>query len=224
MTISSNSWNLQDPSPDLLRLILRLGHILLFFVLAVWLALVLFVGEPYGHTGWIILLTIFFGRGAAVGAGLNLDFNPFFLFYQAAAADMLCVLYLFPLFVRGYGRLTKIPYVGGYLNNLHNAALAYKSYVAPYGIFGLLIFVIFPFWSTGPLVGSIVGFLLGLPTRATLLTVSIGNIVAVGLWVYFYDLLNDWNQSAALALLFVIILCALVGIVYAQIKRNRGTK
>jgi len=177
-------------------------------------------GAPYEHTWQIILLTIFFGRAAAVGTGLHLGFGSLFLFYQAVIADMFIMLYIYPLFVRNYHHLTHVPYIGHYLDSLHNAALSYKTRVARYGIPGLMIFVIFPFWSTGVLVGSIVGYLIGLPAVATIVSVTIGNIVAIGAWVWFYDLLNDWNKSASHVLLIVVFALAIGGFLFARIRRT----
>lgn len=208
-----------EPSPKTLRMLLNLGHLSLALMLVVWAVMFFLRGAPYEHTWQIILLTIFFGRAAAVGTGLKLGFGFFFLFYQAVVADMFIMLYIYPLFVRNYHHLTRVPYIGGYLDNLHKVALGYKTRVARYGIPGLMIFIIFPFWSTGVLVGSIVGYLIGLPVVATIVSVTIGNIVAVGAWVWFYDSLNDWNESASQVLLIVIFAVVIGGFLFSRIRR-----
>lgn len=211
-----------EPAPSVLRAFILLGHLMTATTLTVWLLMALFLGHPYGYTWQIILLTAFFGRAAAVGAGLSMDFSPLFLFYQAAITDFIIVLYVFPLFVTAYHRLVQGARIGGYLDNLHRTALSYKSQVAPYGILGLLIFVIFPFWSTGPLVGSIVGYLLGLPAVPTVIAVTAGNVLAIGAWVWFYDWLEEWNRGVALGLLALIFAIAIAGVLAAKLRQPKS--
>ncbi len=182
----------------------------------------LLIGKPYEHTWWIILSAIFLGRAAAVGSGLEMGFSPVFLFFQTAFADLLITFYVYPVFVRGYRHLTRIPYIGSYLDNLHTVALSYESTMRPYGIAGLMLFVIFPFWSTGALVGAILGFLIGLPVITTLVSVTIGNLIAIGAWVWFYKWVSDWNRSLAIILLVLIFAVAIAGIVVGIRNKKRN--
>lgn len=213
--------DLGSPPPAVLHAFTRLGHLMMLTTFVTWIAMYLIKGDPYDETWKIILLTTFFGRAAAVGAGLNQDFHPLFLFYQAVITDFIIVLYLFPIFVRGYERLTHIRYIGNYLDSLHKVALNYKGRVAPYGVAGLLIFVVFPFWSTGPLVGSIIGFLIGLPAVLTVVVVTVGNIVATAAWVWFYDWLQDWSPGTATTLLVLIFALAIGGVLASRIRRRQ---
>lgn len=210
-----------EPSSWVLYILVLLGHLTLVVTLISWLLMYLFIGKPYQQTWWIILMALFLGRGAAVGAGLGVHFNAWYLFFIAIMADVFLVFYVYPLFVRNYRHLTRVPYIGTYLDNLHTAALGYKKSVAPYGIAGLLVFVLFPFWSTGPLVGSILGFLIGLPAVGTIITVTIGNTIAAAIWVWAYDSLHDWNRGAALLLFVVFLAFAIGGIVFAQFRHKK---
>lgn len=210
-----------EPTPEILRFYTYLGHLLLLTTFVVCVLMVFLVGEPYEQTWWIILLTTFLGRAAAVGTGLGLKFHPFFLFYQVVLTELLLVLYIFPIFVRSYRHLTKVPYIGNYLDNLHQVALGYKKRVAPYGVAGLMIFVVFPFWSTGPLVGSIIGYIIGLPSVTTVVSVTVANLFATAAWVWFYDKINDWNSSVAMWLLGIIFALAIGGIVFSKLRKSK---
>lgn len=221
MSNTANNHRLGEPTPAILRVLVLLGHITLIITLASWLLMFVFIGKPYHQTWWIILTALFLGRGPAVGAGLSIHFNAWYLFFITIMADVFLVFYIYPLFVRNYRHLTRVPYIGSYLDNLHTAAVQYKKHVAPYGIAGLLIFVVFPFWSTGPLVGSILGFLIGLSSTATLITVNVGNVAASAVWVLAYDTLHDWNSGAALILLAVLLFLAIGGIIFAQFKHKK---
>ncbi len=213
-----------EPTPAVLRLFVNLGHLTLGSIVALGIVMFLWKGDPYDQTWQIFLLTTFFGRAASVGAGLSMDFSPVFLFYVTTATDILLVLYIFPVFAVGYRHLAQVRYIGGYLENLHGIALNYKDRVAKYGVMGLMIFVIFPFWSTGPLVASIIGYLIGMPALTTLFSVSAANVVAVAAWVWFYDWLQDWNAGVAMALLVIIFALAFGGIAAGRIRRAKKEK
>ncbi|OQC06625.1 MAG: putative small multi-drug export protein [Candidatus Hydrogenedentes bacterium ADurb.Bin101] len=210
-----------DPSPRILRTLLLLGHLLLIACLLTWLICYLTLGAPYQYNWWIILSAIFLGRAAAVGSGLEMGFSPIFLFFQTAFADLLITFYVYPIFVRGYRHLTRVPYIGGYLDNLHQVALSYESTMKPYGIVGLMLFVIFPFWSTGALVGAILGFLIGLPVITTLVSVTVGNLIAIGAWVWLYNWLTEWNRGVAVVVLVLIFAVAIMGIVVGVRNKRR---
>lgn len=210
-----------EPAPGTLRLIMGMGHALLLFLLISWVLLFYFIGSPYQHTGWLALTQLISGRAGAVGLGLNRSFSAKYMLYQVAMVDFILMLYTYPLFVRGYQHLTRIPVFGDYLENMHKVALSHKARMAPYGAMGLMIFVIFPFWSTGCMVGAIVGYLIGLPTWLSLSSVTVGNVAAIALWILFYERLQNWNPTVALILLVVILALAIGGILYARLRRKK---
>ena len=62
------------------------------------------------------------------------------------------------------------------------AAETHQRTIMKYGVPGLLLFVWFPFWMTGPLVGSIIGFLIGLRPWVNMCVVLAGTYVAIVCW------------------------------------------
>jgi Sec-independent protein secretion pathway component TatC len=85
-----------------------------------------------------------------------------------------------------------------------------------------MLFVIFTFWSTGPLVGVMVGYLLGMSTRLTFTTVIVGDIIAVAAWTWGYDKLYNHNRQFAIILLIIIFALAIGGAVYANIRKRKN--
>jgi hypothetical protein len=57
---------------------------------------------------------------------------------------------------------------------------------------GLFAFVFLPFWMTGPVVGSVIGFLIGLKARHNLPVVLAATYAAVAIWAVFFERLNEW--------------------------------
>lgn len=212
-----------EPSSRTLSLMLVLGFVLLTANMVIWLGGWALIGKPYGHTWQIFLYAVFLGRAAAVGVGREMGFESLFLFFQTAAADLIIVFLVYPVFVKGYQHLTRVPYIGGTLDSMHKVALSYKPVIAPYGFVGLMLFVIFPFWSTGALVGAILGYIIGMPALTTLISINVGNVISIGAWVWFYDLVRDWNRGVALVLLGLILAIAIAGIVVGMRSRRRTT-
>lgn len=213
-----------EPSPLVLRMVLNMGHILLLATLLTWTLLIRYYGSPYEHVFLVAVVQLFSGRAGGVGLGLNRGLSPLYMFFQVIAVDMILMLYIYPIFVKGYQHLTRVPVVGNYLANIHALALSHKKRMAPYGALGLIIFVIFPFWSTGCVVGAIVGYLIGLPTWLSLSSVTAGNIAAIAAWVLFYDRLKNWNESVALVFLIVILAVAAVALVIAKIRKRHHSE
>jgi uncharacterized membrane protein len=65
------------------------------------------------------------------------------------------------------------------------SAEKYEPIIKKYGIIGLIFFVLTPFAMTGPVVGSFVGYLMGLPHLTTLKAVISSTFIAIILWAYF---------------------------------------
>ena len=61
-----------------------------------------------------------------------------------------------------------------FFSKVKELRLKYSSFFEKYGKYGLFLFVWFPFWMTGPVVGSIIGFLIGITHLHTMLIVITG--------------------------------------------------
>jgi len=64
------------------------------------------------------------------------------------------------------------------------SAEKYEPLIKRYGIIGLILFVLSPLAMTGPVVGSFVGYLIGLRHFTTLTVVLSTTLTAIILWVY----------------------------------------
>ncbi len=209
-----------DPSPATLLHIRAAGHFCLITTLVIFIVLGIRYGKPYDQVWQLVLTHIVSGRAGNAGVGLEKGFNLFFLLYQSCMQDFIIMFYVYSWFVTGYQFVSKWPLVGPALKNIHELALEHKKRIAPYGAIGLMIFVIFPFWSTGPLVGVLVGYLLGMSTWLTFTMVIVGDIIAVAAWIWAYDMLRNYNQSLALVLLCIIFAGAIGGTLYTRILRT----
>ena len=178
-----------------LRLIEHVGQA----CLTIWIAVLVTVGivwpDPYSKAWQLVLGQIAAGRALSVSAGLSLGFSKIFLLFQCALQDIIILLLLYPLLVAGYRRVVEMRFVGDALANIRATADRHKSMVAPFGSAGLVIFVFFPFWSTGALAGGLIGYLLGMRTSHVFASVIVGNFLAVGCWIWLFDQMRKVSES-----------------------------
>jgi uncharacterized membrane protein len=135
------------------------------------------------HKLWTMTGThILFGRAAGMTWGYHRDLPPWLVIVVNMAIETFVVLLVYPLFVFSYRRLLVIKPLEDFMSRARQAAEAHRRTIVKFGVPGLFIFVWVPFWMTGPVVGSIIGFLIGLPMLVNLLTVLGGTYVAILCW------------------------------------------
>lgn len=220
LTLSGAPVRAGDPSPTTLRYIRATGHVCLVGLLTIFVLLFKYRGAPYDQVWHLVLAQLLSGRAGSTGLGLQKGINHYYLFFQISMQDFIIMLYVYPWFVTGYQHLSRFPVVGPALSGAHELALRHKSRIAPYGSIGLILFVLFPFWSTGPLVGVLVGYLIGLRTWATFASVIAGNLAAVSAWILFYDRLNTYSPKAALVFLIAVFVLVTAGTFIARFRRT----
>lgn len=125
------------------------------------------------------------------------------------------VIVVYPLFALTWMHLIDTPRWRAMMGRLHQAAESNRAAIQRYGILGLFLFVFTPLWMTGPVVGAIIGFLIGLRARVNLAVVLSATYVAIGIWALLLNELNEWaaayDRLAPFALVLAIVLLALSG-------------
>jgi len=125
------------------------------------------------------------------------------------------VIVVYPLFALTWTHLIDTPRWNALMVRMRAAATHHQGRVQRYGILGLFFFVFTPFWMTGPVVGAIIGFLIGLRPWVNLGVVLGATYVAIGVWALLLNELNRWlgayNQLAPFALVVALVLLALSG-------------
>ena len=166
--------------------ILILGLILLgcFFILILLCAIFL----PH-YLQPLLSLTAtnaIFGRGAGLSIGIAAQMDTSVLIALNFMIESILVLIIYPLFVLSWNKLELISYqpLNQFLERSKVNAHKYEPIIRRYGIIGLVLFVLTPFAMTGPVVGSFVGYLMGLSHRMTLFVVLLSTFIAIILWVY----------------------------------------
>lgn len=133
----------------------------------------------------------FGGRAAGVGlciiGGLNMTWSILYNFFL----EILIVCFTYALFVYSIKNYIKIPWLMTFMNNLIRKANKNKEKVQKYGWLGLFLFVMIPLPVTGPVIGSIIGYLLRIKLWQNFSAVFLGTLAAIVLWVLCFDFLEE---------------------------------
>ncbi len=158
---------------------------------------------------------ILFGRASAMAFGYSVGLNPPLVITLNIIIETVLVLIFYPLFVFSWRHILVVPFLKNTLGRLHKAAELHKDKVHRYGFWGLLLFVWFPFWMTGPVVGAIIGFLLGFSAPVTIFVVTAGTCAAVFCWAILlhgiHEKIAAYSPYATFVLVLILIGVVLIG-------------
>ncbi len=158
---------------------------------------------------------IIFGRAASMAFGYSLGLGHGTVITICIIIETIQVLVFYPLFVFSWRHLLVMNRLRNVFERTQKAAERHKDKVQRYGVIGLFAFVWFPFWMTGPVVGSVIGFLLGLRAWVNMTTVLAGTYVAIFCWAFFLRQLHEklaaYSSYAGLILMALLVLIIVLG-------------
>jgi uncharacterized membrane protein len=171
-------------------------------------------------------LNLTVGRAAGMSFGYASGLQPSSVITSSVLVETIQVLVIYPLFVLSWKSLVDARRMLRLLVSVRRSAEANQSRVARYGVIGLFAFVFLPFWMTGPVVGSVIGFLIGLKARHNLPVVLSATYVAVVIWAVFFDRMNEWlaayGRYSAFGLVLVVTIAALATRIVWAWRQNQG--
>jgi uncharacterized membrane protein len=184
--------------------------------------------------GWVFFpeLTLIFtamtglnwliGRAAGMSFGYASNLSHATVIPANMVIETIQVLLVYPLFVLSVENLLDLPRLRPIFAKLRATAEARRGAVSNFGVAGLFIFVFMPFWMTGPAVGSIIGFLIGIRPWVNIAIVLSSTYVAICLWGLLLNELNKWASAfghlAPFALVIAIVLLVLGGRVHRRVR------
>ena len=178
-----------------LRRIQRFGWGLFLVWSAILVAVAVVKPDPYAGSWRLVLELLFLGQAVSIADGIADGFGSAYLMFQNGLQDIVLVLILYPWVVAAYEGVAGYRPLRRTIERVRRIAEANRKVVEPWGVIGLWAFVFFPFWSTGALVGSVVGYLLGMRTPVVFSTVFAGHLVSVASLVWLFDSTRDMLAS-----------------------------
>lgn len=165
--------------------------------------------------GAMSFTNIVFGRAVSISIGYAGGHGHALVVLVNIWVETVLVLLFYPVFVFSMQKLVVLPKLKHFIERTRSTAERHRVKVHRYGIIGLLIFVWFPFWMTGPVVGSAIGYLLGFPAWLTVSVVLAGTYLAMGGWAYLLFGLHTravaFGPWAPVLIICLIILFVLAG-------------
>ena len=166
-------------------------------------------------------LNLLIGRAAGMTFGYASDLEH----HQVIPVNMLMetiqVLVIYPLFVLSVQNLLDLPRLRPMIARMRAAGEVRHGTVRRFGIAGVFVFVFIPFWMTGPVAGSVIGYLIGLRPWVNVAVVLSATYAAIGFWALLVNEPGRWaaadNRPAPLAPVLATVLLALA----ARLIRRR---
>lgn len=158
--------------------------------------LLVFGAHTFGGRAAGIGLCIYNGMGALPAIAYN--------FY----IEVLIVCFTYAGFVLSTKSYLRVGWIMTLMTRLNEKALAHKDKIKPYGWIGIFFFVMAPLPVTGPVVGSIIGYMLRLSLVRNLSATFLGTLTAIIVWFYCFDFLE--HRFHIIQYVFVVIAVAIV--------------
>ncbi|MBU1261164.1 MAG: small multi-drug export protein [Planctomycetes bacterium] len=170
---------------------------------------------------------IMFGRAAGLAFGYSMGLKNSTVIPVCIVISTILVLIFYPLFVFSWRHLLVIKQLKNIFERVRKTAEAHKDIVIRYGIAGLFLFVWFPFWMTGPLVGCVIGFMMGLRTWLNMTVVLSGTYVATLGWAVFlrqfHSHISSYSLYAMLIFLILLLVIIIVGhLLHRTLHENKN--
>ena len=166
------------------------GRILLLGVAVALIGFIVMGAAAFGSPqtvhmiGVMSFTNIVFGRAVSMSIAYTGGYDHALVVPVNMWVETVVVLIFYPLFVFSMRKLVVFPRMKRLLDRTQAAAEHHHDTVRRYGIVGLFVFVWFPFWMTGPVVGAAIGYLLAFPAWLTLSVVLVGTYIAILGWAW----------------------------------------
>lgn len=201
----------------------------LAFVFTIWLAVKLLLSPENVHVFMGTIATqIIFSRAASIAFGYSMGLKPSTVIPISIVIETLQVLILFPLFFFSWQQLLVIKRLRNIFGRIQKAAETHKDLVRSYGIAGLFLFVWFPFWMTGPVVGCVIGFMMGLRLWLNMTVVLTGTYAAIFGWAvflrHFHNRTEIYGSYATIAVLIFLLVIIIAGYLLHRTLYERKKK
>ena len=171
--------------------ILFLGLALIFMMIILILSSYIINPEFANKITGIVFTNIVVGRVPALSFGYAAGLSHFVVICTNIMIELILVSIIYPLFVFSFKDILHIDALEEFFTQVKNKKEQYKDKFEKYGTLTLFIFVFIPFWMTGPIVGSIIGYLIGMNHYKNISIVFIATVLAISLWGLFLQEIID---------------------------------
>ncbi len=172
----------------------------------------------------VFIAHTFGGRAAGIGLCLIDEINPLVTILYNLYLEVLLVCWSYALFVISINNYLKFRGLKLYARRLERKARRHKQKIANYGWGGVFLFVMIPLPATGPVIGSIIGYLLKLRVCYNFSAAFLGTFTAIVLWFVLFDYLEEHINIIRIVFFTIMAIAGLSYLITLKkwfVKHNR---
>lgn len=199
-----------------------LTSVLLSLLLVIVIVYYLVTEPQMSRTLFLVFIAhTFGGRAAGIGLCIIDQLNPFVSIFYNFYIEVLIVFFTYPLFVLSLNNFIGFRGLRLYSIKLERKARKHKERIANYGWIGVFIFVMLPFPATGPVMGSVIGYLMKLRGWQNFSATLLGTFIAIVIWFVFFDFLEQHLHIIhyVFAGIVVLVVLSYLGKITLSIKK-----
>lgn len=133
----------------------------------------------------------FGGRAAGIGLCILNDFGAFATIFYNFYLEVLIVCFTYAVFVLTTTNYLRVEWVIRAMDRIADKAMEQKDKIERYGWIGIFLFVMTPLPVTGPVVGSIIGYMIRMGLFKNFTATFLGTFTAIVVWFYCFDFLEE---------------------------------
>ena len=135
------------------------------------------------------------GRALGIVTCLSADISLFYTILYNFFLEVVIVLHAYGIVVLVMRNIIQPKLFDGAVRQAELTAQMQKTKIKKYGSIGLFLFVMFPFFMTGPVIGAIIGYLLNYKAINTFLIVFSGTLASIIIYAFIgNNMINFINQ------------------------------
>jgi len=141
------------------------------------------------------IIHIMGGRALGIATCFSAGISPFYTILYNFFLEVVIVLIAYGIVVLVMRNVIQPRIFDGAVRQAELAAQGQKTKIKKYGSVGLFLFVMFPFFMTGPVIGAIIGYLLNYRAINTFLIVFSGTLTSIIIYALIgNNIINLINQ------------------------------
>jgi uncharacterized membrane protein len=156
--------------------------------------------------GLTFLVHTFGGRAAGIGLCIMSDFGPIATITYNFYLEALIVCFAYSIFVLTTNNTIRVMWVANVIERISGKALEQKDKVQAFGWAGLFIFVMLPLPVTGPVMGSVIGYMLRINLIKNFSATGTGTLAAIIVWFFCFDFLEQRFHAIQYIFAAIVIL------------------